>query len=70
MLFCLLFSIVHTMYHRIRVKRKKACRACDEPLSVMTLHTCTGFVPRDFQNLELRHHQVFTFIIVIILSFL
>ena len=51
------------------IYRKEARRVTDEPL-YLNANTCNGFVPRDYFNLELRHHQMLdiTFILLVLFS--
>ena len=49
--FCLFLPLV--------INRKRGRRANDEPLLLSVLKTIyNGYVPRDYLNLELRHHQL------------
>ena len=49
--FCLFLSLI--------INRKRGRRANDEPLLFSVLKTIyNGYVPRDYLNLELRHHQL------------
>ena len=50
------------------IYRKEARRVTDEPLFYLMLTECNGFVPRDYSNLELRHHQLLdiTFILLVL----
>lgn len=52
------------------IYRKEARRVTDEPLFYLMLTECNGFVPRDYFNLELRHHQMLdiTFILLVLFS--
>ena len=43
----------------LAINRKRGRRANDEPLLFSVLKTIyNGYVPRDYLNLELRHHQL------------
>ena len=49
--FCLFLPLV--------INRKRGRRANDEPLLLSVLKTIyNGYVPRDYLNLELRHHHI------------
>jgi hypothetical protein len=49
-------------------KRKEAHRVTDEPSYLLPTFR-NGFVPRDYFNLELRHHQMLFIVFIVLSSF-